>query len=118
MLHTGHPRVFGAFPGCAGGTLCRGLSFVACPGPGSSYPDPEGMKAMPEGLRKSSWLKASGVDLDAGNETLTKRIRNAELAKHPYIIVTGQKEAQAQKIAVRKRGQGIWGRWVRMSLSA
>jgi threonyl-tRNA synthetase len=49
------------------------------------------------------------VELDAGNETLTKRIRNAELEKSPYIIVAGQKESQAGKIAVRKRGIGDQG---------
>ena len=49
------------------------------------------------------------VELDASNETLTKRIRNAEVEKHPYIIVVGAKEAKENKIALRKRGLGDQG---------
>ena len=49
------------------------------------------------------------VELDISNETLTKRIRNAEVEKHPYIIVVGSKEAKENKIALRKRGLGDQG---------
>ncbi|TAN63251.1 threonine--tRNA ligase [bacterium] len=49
------------------------------------------------------------VDVDIRNETLTKRIRDCEIEKYPYIIVAGQKEAQSNKIAVRKRGEGDKG---------
>ena len=49
------------------------------------------------------------VEVDASNETLTKRIRNAEIEKDPYIIVVGQKEAQNNTIAVRKRSSGDQG---------
>ena len=56
-------------------------------------------------------LTSSGlrVELDLSNETLTKRIRNAEVEKHPYIIVVGPKEAKENKIALRKRGLGDQG---------
>ncbi|MDO8749306.1 MAG: threonine--tRNA ligase [Candidatus Omnitrophota bacterium] len=56
-------------------------------------------------------LTSSGlrVELDISNETLTKRIRNAEVEKHPYIIVVGSKEAKENKIALRKRGLGDQG---------
>ena len=56
-------------------------------------------------------LTSSGlrVELDLSNETLTKRIRNAEVEKHPYIIVVGSKEAKENKIALRKRGLGDQG---------
>ena len=49
------------------------------------------------------------VELDISNETLTKRIRNAEMEKHPYIIVVGAKEAKENKIALRKRTLGDQG---------
>ena len=49
------------------------------------------------------------VELDISNETLTKRIRNAEVEKHPYIIVVGAKEAKENKIALRKRALGDQG---------
>jgi len=61
------------------------------------------------GIKEKFLAEGIRVDLDCGNETLTKRIRNAEMYRYPYIIVTGQKEAQAQKIAVRKRGAGDQG---------
>ncbi len=56
-------------------------------------------------------LKAAGlrVDEDESNETLNKRIRNAELNKVPYIIVIGDKESAAGTVAVRKKGQGNIG---------
>jgi threonyl-tRNA synthetase len=49
------------------------------------------------------------AELDTREETLTKRIRNAELEKSPYIVVVGQKESQNNKIALRKRGEGDKG---------
>ncbi len=49
------------------------------------------------------------VELDMANETLPKRIRTAEMEKSPYIIVLGEREAEAGKIAVRKRGVGDQG---------
>ena len=49
------------------------------------------------------------VEMDTRNETLTKRIRNAEVEKAPYIIIIGQKEALAHKIALRKRSAGDQG---------
>ncbi|KPK98536.1 MAG: threonyl-tRNA synthetase [Omnitrophica WOR_2 bacterium SM23_72] len=56
-------------------------------------------------------LQASGVraDLDQHNETLDKRIRNAELNKIPYCLVVGEREAKSQSVSVRKKGKGDLG---------
>ena len=43
------------------------------------------------------------------NETLGKRIRAAEIAKTPYILVVGEKEALSKTISVRKRSKGDLG---------
>jgi len=43
---------------------------------------------------------------DDSNETLSYRIRNAELMKTPYVAVVGQREADAGTVAVRVRGAG------------
>ena len=43
------------------------------------------------------------------NETIGKKIREAELQKVPYIVVIGQKEVDAEAVAVRKRSQGDLG---------
>ncbi|MFH1048589.1 MAG: threonine--tRNA ligase [Patescibacteria group bacterium] len=56
-------------------------------------------------------LKESGVrvELDGNNETIGKKIRNAELEKVPYILVVGDKEEKADSVAVRERGKGDLG---------
>jgi threonyl-tRNA synthetase len=52
-------------------------------------------------------LKAVGirVELDDRNEKIGKKIREAEMAKTPFILVVGDKEAEAGAVAVRRRGQ-------------
>ncbi len=49
------------------------------------------------------------VRLDAATETLGARIRAAQTEKIPYMIVLGDKEIEAQKIAVRSRSAGDLG---------
>ena len=43
------------------------------------------------------------VQLDARNESLGKRIRDARLQRTPYILIIGDKELEAQAVTVRKR---------------
>jgi len=47
--------------------------------------------------------------LDSRNETLDKRIREAEIEKTPYILIVGEREAGSRTISVRKRGTGDTG---------
>jgi threonyl-tRNA synthetase len=53
-------------------------------------------------------LKAAGlrVHLDDRHETLNYRIREGEIGKVPYMAVIGQREADADSIALRVRGAG------------
>ncbi|MCX5669279.1 MAG: threonine--tRNA ligase [Candidatus Omnitrophica bacterium] len=44
------------------------------------------------------------VEIDSGNETLNKKIRNAEMNKIPYCLILGDKEAQQGTVSVRKKG--------------
>jgi threonyl-tRNA synthetase len=46
---------------------------------------------------------------DERNETLDKRIREAEIGKTPYILVVGAREAQNKSVAVRRRKEGDLG---------
>ncbi|MFH0987208.1 MAG: His/Gly/Thr/Pro-type tRNA ligase C-terminal domain-containing protein [Candidatus Micrarchaeota archaeon] len=46
------------------------------------------------------------VDLDDSNESLGKKIRNAEKSWIPYIAVVGKKEIESGKLAVRARNGG------------
>jgi len=43
------------------------------------------------------------VDIDERDETVGRRIRDAELEKIPYVVVYGDKESD-ESLAVRKRG--------------
>ncbi len=57
------------------------------------------------GAEVQNLLLASGIraEIDSRNETLNKRIRQAELEKIPYVLVLGQREAEAKTVTVRKR---------------
>jgi len=56
-----------------------------------------------------SELKYYRVELSKENETLGKKIRNAELQKIPFILVVGDKEKQNQSVNVRQREKGNLG---------
>ncbi|MGH2645770.1 MAG: His/Gly/Thr/Pro-type tRNA ligase C-terminal domain-containing protein, partial [Chitinophagaceae bacterium] len=47
---------------------------------------------------------------DERNEKIGKKIREAELMKVPYMIVIGEKEAEENKLSVRKRLHGDLGK--------
>jgi len=51
-------------------------------------------------------LRARGVraDLDDADDTIGKRIRNAELDKIPFVVVFGEREAAEGTLSVRARG--------------
>ncbi|MAF79527.1 threonine--tRNA ligase [bacterium] len=58
-----------------------------------------------------SELEDAGVRVEAhdSNETIGKRIREAETQKIPYIFVVGDKEKAVKSVAVRKHGKGDLG---------
>jgi threonyl-tRNA synthetase len=58
-------------------------------------------------------LEGLRVDIDERDETVGKRIRDAEVEKVPYVVVYGDKESDAS-LAVRKRG----GEQITLSLDA
>jgi threonyl-tRNA synthetase len=55
--------------------------------------------------------KALGLraELDARNESLKAKIREAQLAKVPYMLVIGDREAEAGTVSVRHRHRGDLG---------
>ena len=46
------------------------------------------------------------VEMDARNEKIGKKIREAQLEKVPYMLVIGDKEQEAGEVAVRDRRDG------------
>ena len=55
--------------------------------------------------------KAHGLraELDLRNESLKAKIREAQLAKVPYMLVIGDREAEARTVSVRHRHRGDLG---------
>lgn len=47
--------------------------------------------------------------LDLRDEKITRKIRDAETRKIPYMLIVGEREAAEQKVAVRRHGQGDQG---------
>ncbi|MEW6617593.1 MAG: threonine--tRNA ligase [Patescibacteria group bacterium] len=58
-----------------------------------------------EEIQKILKEKNIRVEMSEANETLGKRIREAEMKKTPYILVVGEKEESEKMVNVRKRHQ-------------
>ncbi|HEU4976806.1 MAG TPA: threonine--tRNA ligase [Baekduia sp.] len=56
-------------------------------------------------------LRAAGVrvEVDERTESVGRKIREAELAKIPYMLVVGDREAESGSVAVRRHGEGDQG---------
>jgi threonyl-tRNA synthetase len=56
-------------------------------------------------------LREAGVrvHVDAREEKIGRKIREAELEKVPYMLVVGEREAASGEVAVRHHGQGNLG---------
>lgn len=69
---------------------------------------PVGEKFLDYAKTVQDALAASGIraELSDANETLGKRIREAELRKVPYVVVVGEKEEQNRTVNVRHYRRG------------
>ncbi len=58
------------------------------------------------------FLKKENIrtEIDNENETVSKKIRDAELKKIPYSIIIGEKEIKEKLVSVRKRKEGDLGK--------
>ncbi|HHL73370.1 MAG TPA: threonine--tRNA ligase, partial [Bacteroidetes bacterium] len=58
-------------------------------------------------------LKSMGfrAELDSRSEKIGYKIREAETGKIPYMLILGPKEVAAEKVAVRKHGDGDLGQF-------
>jgi threonyl-tRNA synthetase len=79
---------------------------------------PVQVKVMPISERQADYaktvyesLKAKGirVKLDDRNEKIGYKIREAQMEKVPYMLIVGDKEAEAGLVAVRRRDKGDVG---------
>jgi threonyl-tRNA synthetase len=62
-------------------------------------------------IEAAARVKAHGLraELDLRNESLKAKIREAQLAKVPYMLVIGDREAEARTVSVRHRHRGDLG---------
>jgi threonyl-tRNA synthetase len=65
----------------------------------------EGHREQAAALRDRLIGEGFRVDVDERDETLGKRIREAELEKVPFVVVYGDRESD-EALAVRERGGG------------
>ena len=49
------------------------------------------------------------VQVDDRSEKIGYKIREAQMSKVPYMLVVGEKEAEAGQVAVRRRDKGDMG---------
>jgi threonyl-tRNA synthetase len=71
---------------------------------------PLGEKHIEAGQKIVDQLKTESIRAELWiEETVSKRIRNAELQKIPYICVIGDREIQSESVALRERGKGDTG---------
>ena len=90
-------RFAGAFP--------LWLSPIQC----SVLPISEKQQSYANEIKKELEKNNIRVELKNVNETLGKKIREAEMQKIPYLLIVGDKEIQAKTVSVRQRGKGDIG---------
>jgi threonyl-tRNA synthetase len=61
--------------------------------------------------RVATELREAGVrvELDERSESVGKKIRDAELGRYPYMLVVGDRELEAEAVAVRSHAEGELG---------
>lgn len=62
-----------------------------------------------ENLLKQLQDEKIRVELNDANDTLSRKIREGELQKIPYLLIVGEKEQKARSVAVRDRQKGDTG---------
>ena len=106
MVHRALYRFGGAIFRRADRALCRSVSGVALAGAGGDDPDHRAPRRV-RATRLQMQLKAVGVrvHVDARNEKMNAKIREHAMQKVPFLLVVGDKEAEAGKVNVRTRGK-------------
>lgn len=69
----------------------------------------ENFNAYAEQVQQELAIKGIRCGLDVRNETIGRKIRDAELKKVAIMCIIGEKEMQSHSVSVRKRGEGDLG---------
>jgi len=62
-------------------------------------------KTIGQELKNAGWR----IQVNEDNETVSKKIREGEMQKIPYLLIVGDKEMKGKKVAVRQRHKGDIG---------
>ena len=107
-----HRALFGSFERLIGiliEHLRRGVSAVARTGPGDRAADrrpPQRVRRRRGGRLRTAGLRA---ELDDRDESVGRKIRDAELRKIPYMLVVGDREQERDEVGVREHRHGDRG---------
>src|ERR671930_1945965 len=82
-----------------------GFPFWLAPVQARVIPVGEAHREPARAVRERLFAEGYRVDVDERDETLGKRVREAELEKVPFVLVYGDRES-AEARAVRERGAG------------
>jgi threonyl-tRNA synthetase len=89
-----------------------------CAGQFPLWLTPEQVRLLPVSEKFNEYAKSVANNLknydirasvDESNEKVGKKIREAELARVPYMLIIGDQEQQAQTVSARKKGAGDLG---------
>jgi threonyl-tRNA synthetase len=89
-----------------------------CAGQFPLWLTPEQVRLLPVSEKFNDYAKSVASELknydirasvDESNEKVGKKIREAELAKVPYMLIIGEQEQQAGTVSARKKGAGDIG---------
>ncbi len=89
-----------------------------CAGQFPLWLTPEQVRLLPVSEKFNDYAKSVASELknydirasvDETNEKVGKKIREAELAKVPYMLIIGEQEQQANSVSARKKGAGDIG---------
>jgi threonyl-tRNA synthetase len=69
----------------------------------------DGQDAFATEVQKTLAQRGYRVEVDRRNEKLGFKIREAQVAKVPYMLVVGKKEVEVRKVSVRHRQKGDLG---------
>jgi threonyl-tRNA synthetase len=63
------------------------------------------------GDRTAAELRELGVrvEVDRRSESIGKKVRDAEIARNPYMLVVGDREEETGEVAVRSHAEGELG---------
>ncbi|MBM3427533.1 MAG: threonine--tRNA ligase, partial [Bacteroidetes bacterium] len=89
-----------------------------CAGQFPLWLTPEQVRLLPVSEKFNEYAKSVATELknydirasvDESNEKVGKKIREAELARVPYMLIIGEQEQQAGTVSARKKGTGDVG---------